>query len=130
MVGVRIDRADFVETCRKAANDRCREDAVLGRFIQALEEGECRGVRHRRRVEGYEILHHDVRMGDDETLGIELLWSTVEVGVGVDEVTRVEIPHGQCDGEVLVRFDDAPILRECELGRRHGGLRGYLTHGH
>lgn len=62
VVRSRVDRAELVRAGGEAARDGGREDAVLRRVVEALEEGELGRVADGRRRERVDRLDDDVRV--------------------------------------------------------------------
>lgn len=116
MVRVRVDRRYPVDASREAASNRRTQDSVHRRRVQALEERKLGWVRDSGVRERGNLLDRNVGVRDDETLAVELLRGRVVVGLRVDEVARLQVLHGQLDGERLVGCDRSQISRGDKLG--------------
>jgi hypothetical protein len=102
MVRTRVDRRDLVNTSRQTTRNRRAQDTVLGRVVQALEERKLVRVGNLRRRKRVDLLDHNMRVRDDDPLGVELLWGAKVVCLRVDKVTGVHVPNRHLHRESLV----------------------------
>lgn len=124
-----VDGGNTVRTCGDTARDRSAELPIDKRVVQALEELEGTGVSGIGLSERLEFLDDDVRVADDEAVGVDGLGCSEVILIRVDEGAGLEVVEVQDDGEVLVRRDRVEVLRAHEFGRGHFGARGDDAHG-
>ena len=92
MVGGRVDGRHLVHSGGEPSGNLGREDAVLGRVVESLEERKLGRVGGRGRCERIDLLDHDVTVSDQDTWsetsergGRELGWT---VGRGGSQTER------------------------------------------
>jgi hypothetical protein len=128
MVRRRVDTRKPVHTRGEPIRHVGRNDTILLRTVDALEERELVRVCRGRLVEGLELLDDDVRVADDLSLCVHLLGCGVVVGLRVDEVACLDVVERHLDRERLVGLDGPAVRREHELRGRHVRRRGDDTH--
>lgn len=115
VVGSSVDGCKPVCTSGETASNISREDTVLCRVVQALEERERAGGRGRGVSHGAECLNDDVRVALDVATATNLLRRGEVVLLSVDEEAGVEVGDRHLDGERLVLPDRGTVRWEDEL---------------
>jgi hypothetical protein len=90
--------------------------------VQAFEEGELGRISRFGIIKTINLLNHQMRVSDEDTLIVHLGRSTVVVRIGVDECTSLKVLDLERGSEGLVGRDRAEVDGEHELGRRDIGL--------
>jgi hypothetical protein len=111
-------RAEAVDTGRETIHNGHREDTILSRGVDALEEGKRLRVQRISRVDRGDRLYGDMRVSNDNVV-LQLLRCPIVVGVCVDKVTGDQILDVHREGEVLVGRECTTIGREADLRGRH-----------
>ena len=86
VVRIGVNRAHAVDTSRETSCNGLRYDTVDRSAVDPLEERENAGIQGRSRREGGNALNSEMSVANDVTRGVDLLGSSVIVGLGVDEV--------------------------------------------
>jgi hypothetical protein len=102
MVGRGVDGADPVHTSCETVGYIGGEDIVRGNVVESLEEGKGGGVERLGGLERRELLDDDVAMANDNSITVDLLGSSVVVGLGIDEVTCLHVDDLHLNSESLV----------------------------
>jgi hypothetical protein len=82
-----IDGADSVHACWETAGYIGAESVVCGNVVESLKEGKGGRVERLGSLKRGELLNDDVAMADHDSIPVDLLGSSVVVGLGIDEVT-------------------------------------------
>jgi len=105
MVRISVDRTDTINAIRETIRDRLGYDTVDCSTVNALEECENIGVLGCCRREGANVLDSEMGVADDGTLGVNLLGTSVVVGLSVDKIAGLEVVDRHGDGESGVGLD-------------------------
>jgi hypothetical protein len=119
MIGSRVDRRELVEARRKPTGDISCQYTILRGGIQSLEEGKSLRIGGSRLIKRGELLYHNMRVANNLSLAIHLLWSCKIIFLCVDKGAGLEILHGHADGESCRRLDSIAIFGKGEFGRGH-----------
>lgn len=121
MVGIGVHCAEAVGTSRKTSSDIYIQFTISTcRLVDALEEGEDGRIRWVSGVDRIEQLDGDMCVSDDESI-LELLRSTIVVGLCVDKVSSDHVLDEHLYGKLLVGGEGASIGREGNLCSGHRG---------
>lgn len=116
VVRIGVNRAQAVDTSRETICDRLRYDTVDRSAVNPLEERENAGILGCSRRERANALNSEMSVADDVTLGVDLLGSSVIVGLGVDEVAGLKVVDRHLDGERGVGGDVLTVHRGHKFG--------------
>jgi hypothetical protein len=97
-----VNGTDSVHGCWETAGYIGSKDAVCGNVVKPFKEGKGGGVERLGTLKRRELLNDDVAMADDDSIAVDLLRSSVVVGFGIDEVTRLHVGDLHLDSESRV----------------------------
>lgn len=120
MVGRSIDGTHAVDTFGETSSHLCLENALSVRgVIEALEKFERERIKWLCRVERWKRFDDNMRMADQDTVTVDLLWRGVVVGLGVDEIASDHVYHTHLDGKRSILDDRVvAVLWEDKLAAR------------
>jgi len=117
-----------VDPRRQSICDVSSEHFSYGSIVESLEKREHFRFQNFRRVKRRHLLDDDMRVTLNETLIIQLLRRRIIILLCVYEVSCLEVLDFHLDGELLICWYCATVLREYELRRWHPILRRNDTH--
>jgi hypothetical protein len=91
----------------------------FGSIVEPLEKREHSRIQNFRRVKCRHLLDDDMRVTLNETLVIQLLRRRIIILLCIYEVSRLEVLDFHLNGELLICWYCAAVLREYEFGRWH-----------
>ena len=117
MVAGRVDTGNTVDTSWETVGDVCSQNAVFRGIVETLEESEDLGVQGFRRIERRHLLHGNVTVTLNDTVGQLLRGAIVSVG-RVSERPGDQVLDLEGDGELGIGGNGIKVLGGVEFGGR------------